>query len=85
VRSEYDFTAIEACEDGAALASTNDRVIATDTDAGTTIQYSIKRNDRGAMQINSSTGVLSVRDCSQLDFEIAGSRPVYFLCGIAHS
>jgi len=74
VRTNYVFAAIETCTNGAALDSTDKRVQATDADADTTITYSISRNDRSAFAIGSSSGAITVADCSQLNYEIQGER-----------
>lgn len=74
VRTDYVFAAIETCTNGDGLDSTDKAVQATDADADTTITYSISRNDRSAFAIGSSSGVITVADCSQLNYEIEGER-----------
>ena len=73
-RTDYSFEALEGCTDGADLSSNDTRVLAEDGDAGQEVSYSISRNDRDTFEIDSKTGVITVADWSQLDYEIAGSR-----------
>ena len=73
-RTDYSFEALEGCTDGAGMSSNDTRVLAEDGDAGQEVSYSISRNDRDTFAIDSKTGVITVADCSQLDYEIAGSR-----------
>ena len=71
--SSSTFTVAENSANGTVIG----RVNATDPDAGDTLRYTlVAGNPNGAFALDSNTGVITVQDASQLDFE---SRPVAFL------
>ncbi|MEZ6056154.1 MAG: DUF2341 domain-containing protein [Planctomycetaceae bacterium] len=64
--SDSTFTVSEAATVGTALGS----IVASDVDAGDTLSFSIVNgNTNNAFQLNATTGLLTVADASQLDFE----------------
>ena len=63
-------TISENVENGASVGITAQ---ATDADAGDTVTYSLSQDDidDGIFAIDASTGVVTVADASQIDFETA--------------